>query len=71
MSTRLVIRTGRPAARPPAKPPTLAEQISDRIDELLRLQQLAANDRRGHALTEQLLDGLFANGRAISRLGRG
>lgn len=50
---------------------SLSEQISDQVDRLCALAVIAADDRRPHHRTEQLLDGLHDVGRACCRLGRG
>ncbi|TVV75557.1 hypothetical protein [Sphingomonas solaris] len=50
---------------------SLSEQISEQVDRLCSLAVVAADERRPHQRTEQLLDGLDEVGRACRRLGRG
>lgn len=64
---RLAIRTGRADDRPKS----LAERIDDHIDELYRLRSIADNERRSHAVTEQMIDGIYETGRLLCRLARG
>lgn len=66
--TELRVRTGRPQ---PAARPTLVDHIDRVIDRLYQLRRCAANERRSHGTTEQLLDGLDATGTYLKRAARG
>jgi hypothetical protein len=65
--------TPRPAlrAQPAARKLTMAEQIESQIDRLYQLRSIAANERRPHRDTEQLIDGLDETGRILRRIARG
>lgn len=65
MTTRLIVRAGRTAP-----PKSIAELIDASIDRLCELRQIAGDERRGHARTEQLIDGLYLVGSAVRRIGR-
>ena len=50
---------------------TIADQIRVQSDRLDALSREASDERRSHARTERLLDGLSEVGRVLQRLGRG